>query len=251
MSPNDALHAYLDSAEPNLEKNTTSYWLAAANHLDAQRLALVYETGILSVVDRQQVRQDVAGYILDVLLPAWKDAYRSAGSEDYANYVQRRVQQAQEVWTRDAIQGLEQAGGLLGSHFGADADPQMLTSLYGLASSDALLVARYEVQTTAKGLARRVVQYARQLLQARSKRIATFESAHARSAGEEAKARELYGEYGYKNVWRVDPESNVCARCMEMNGEEVEPGDSFSGGVEHAPLHPLCRCWTERVARTF
>lgn len=245
------LHEYLDSVEAPLAKEIQAYWLRKAAELDAGRLAQVYLSTTLSVVDRMQVRQDVAEFLLEVMMPAWMAAYADGGGQDHGWYVQTRVMALQEPWTRDAIEALEMAAGVLVVGHGEGADHEMLTSLYGLTASEAVAVARYDAQVVEKGLARRAVQYARQLLAARAARIARYEPAHARVHGQEELAKRTWGSYGYKKVWRTDPNSNVCGRCAELEGEEKETGSSFSAGVETTPLHPGCRCRIEFTGRTF
>lgn len=245
------MNAYLDSVEGDLANKIQAYWLGKAAELDASRLSQVYFTGMLSVVDRMQIRQDVAQFLLEVMVPAWIDAYRSGGGQDHAWYVQTRVVALQEPWTRNAYEALESAAGVIVVGHGEGADHEMLTALYGLTAGDAVAVARYDANIVNKGLARRAIQYARQQLAERARRIASYEPAHARDAGEEEQAKRTWGSYGYKKVWRVDPASNVCARCADMDGEEVEPGQTFSGGVQSPPMHPTCRCRVDRVGRTF
>lgn len=245
------LHDYLNETENKLAVSIQGYWLQKAAELDASRLSLVYQTGALSTVDQMQVRQDVAEFLLEVMLPAWEEAYRSGGGQDHARYIQSRVQALQDPWTRDAIDALEMAAGVIVSGQGEGADHEMLTALYGLTSGDAVAVARYDANIVNKGLARRAMQYARQLLAQRAQRIASYEPAHARSHGEDEVARQAYGAYGYKKVWRVDPLSNVCDRCEELDGEEVEAGEEFAPGIVSSPLHPECRCSVDRVPRTF
>lgn len=247
----DALHDFLDSREAKLEEDIVAFWLAKASELDSSRLGLVLSNRMLSVVDRQQVREDVASFLLEVLLPAWVDAYTSIGAENHARYTSERLRAAHELWTRDTIRGLEAAAGILSAARGENADPELIVACYGLTEVDAVALARYDAQLVSKSVARRSMQYARQLLRTRAQRIAKYEVAHARSAGEEEAAHHVFGRGNFVKVWRTDPRSNVCERCARMEGEEVDPGRVFSEGVDSTPLHGGCRCWIERRSRTF
>lgn len=57
-------------------------------------------------------------------------------------------------------------------------------------------------------------------------------------------AEESYKKSGVveSKEWYTTPDDALCEDCMELDGQVVELGESFSGGVDSPPLHCNCRC---------
>lgn len=71
----------------------------------------------------------------------------------------------------------------------------------------------------------------------RAEMIARTESAHAYSAGSVAYYKES-GVVGGLEWLTTDP----CEICAPLSGATAELGKQFTGGFDHPPAHPNCRC---------
>lgn len=54
---------------------------------------------------------------------------------------------------------------------------------------------------------------------------------------------DLYNDAGIDQIqWLTADDERVCPECAALDGEIVNLGDAFEGGVAQPPLHPNCRC---------
>lgn len=90
-------------------------------------------------------------------------------------------------------------------------------------------------------------QYSERLIKDRAVMIARTESIKASNAGqqllwEDAARNGLINLSTAYKKWIVTPDDRLCPVCRAMKGETVPLNSQFSGGVDHAPRHPRCRC---------
>lgn len=45
-----------------------------------------------------------------------------------------------------------------------------------------------------------------------------------------------------KKRWDASLDRRVCELCRSLEGQVVDPDGNFSGGINHPPAHPNCRC---------
>ena len=69
--------------------------------------------------------------------------------------------------------------------------------------------------------------------------VARTEVARAQNQG-------ILATYAAAGVERITwvASSDACDYCAELDGETIDLGDDFDGGVDAPPLHPNCRCTT-------
>lgn len=120
----------------------------------------------------------------------------------------------------------------------------------GLTSREALAVARHQAALIEEGLSMSMVmesteKYAEYLHGVRARRIARTELSFGYNHGQmdavlHAEDRGYLPGKAMKEWMTGGP--NPCERCESMDGERVSADDSFSEGVQTAPLHPNCSC---------
>lgn len=98
----------------------------------------------------------------------------------------------------------------------------------------------------------RVHKYANAQHRYRAMNIARTETISSLNAGQqalwdEAVEKGVIDAAEYMKTWMVAPDDRLCPECEAQDGEMVGIDEEFSGGVDHPPLHPQCRCATGLV----
>lgn len=96
-------------------------------------------------------------------------------------------------------------------------------------------------------VAQEVARYRRELLARRANVIATYQTAQALQATQEAVMERAVAtgqiSEDSRKVWVV--QSDACPNCQAMKGKSVKVGKTFTtafGPMQHPPMHPHCRC---------
>lgn len=243
------LAIFLNDEGPKLAKKSVEFWTSHSAQLSPDDLKTLLERRVAPVSLREWMLSDVEEYVDTLLLSAWDQAYKKAGAiSGFERFLERRHDALIDSMWRSQVRSLEAATRALVQAHQLPKDPpdqQMLREVYWLTEGDALAVVRYESKLLHKGLLKAALQYARKLLRLRAAKLSENELAEAHGAGSEAQAIEKYGSMNYKKTWKIDPDSNVCDRCLSMEDEVRAAGEEFSQGVQREPLHLQCRCRVE------
>ena len=101
---------------------------------------------------------------------------------------------------------------------------------------------------------RLAMQYARQLINYRSKVIARHETLTASNEGQrqlwkQAKGEDLISDVDWERKWIITPDEKLCSICVPLRGERAPIDGIYPSGYRGPPEpHPQCRC-AEGLAR--
>lgn len=267
----DNMRAYLDRAEPVLEKKARVLWKAMKDAITERDVEYIRQTGYVQqgLIDAWNVL--VTEWVEAALEPDWKKAVESAGNSMFAALNRTRKAAEFNSVHSNILKWMAERGGILIRELtegqaktinallrhqvfqGMTSNYQlasMLRSFIGLLSREAQAVANYRAELMAQGLAQEKIEklvekYSMFLLKARAKRIARTELASAYNFGQWESLRQMR-ESGLvdeiEKEWITAEDERTCPICAELDGEKVGHNEAFSIGEMHPPAHVQCRC---------
>lgn len=267
----DNMRAYLDRAEPVLEKKARVLWKAMKDAITERDIEYIRQTGYVQqgLIDAWKVL--VNEWAEAALVPAWNNAIESAGKNMFEAL--NRTSKAPEfnLIHSNILKWMAERGGILIQELaesqaktintllrhqvfqGITSNYQlasMLRSFVGLLSREAQAVANYQAELLAQGLAQEKIEklvekYSMSLLKARAKRIARTELCSAYNFGQWESLRQMR-ESGLvdeiEKEWITAEDERTCPVCAGLDGEKVGHEELFSSGHLHPPAHVQCRC---------
>lgn len=129
--------------------------------------------------------------------------------------------------------------------------PQMARDIrnhVGLTTRDANAVANFRRAQTGNQMqiAERTERLADRLLSRRATNIARTETIRATTLGQQVAWHEARQtgllSYQAMQTWIITDDNSTCPICLDMDGETISLGGTFSSGVSGPPAHPSCRC---------
>lgn len=265
------LLAYLQRAEPALERKVNVLWRAMKEAVSERDIEYIRQTGYVQqgVIDAWNIV--VAEWFEAALEPAWKRAIESAGKEMFEGLTRARKEAEFNPVHSNILKWMAERGGILIRELtegqaktinsllrhqvfqGITSNYQlsrMLLSFIGLLQKEANAVANYRAELMAQQIAQEKIdqltqKYSQFLLRNRAKRIARTELCSAYNFGQWESIRQMR-ESGLvdevEKEWLTADDERTCPICAGLDGEKVGHDEQFSSGQLYPPAHVQCRC---------
>jgi len=265
------MRAYLDTAEPVLEKKARILWKTMKDAISERDVDYIRQTGYVQqgLIDAWKVLVDE--WVEAALVPAWNNAIESAGKDMLEALNRTRKAPEFNLIHSNILKWMAERGGILIQELaenqaktinmllrhqvfqGITSNYQlagMLRSFVGLLSREAQAVANYQTELIAQGLAQEKIEklverYSTSLLKARAKRIARTELCSAYNFGQWESLRQMRESVLIDEIekeWITADDERTCPVCAGLDGEVVGHEELFSSGHLHPPAHVQCRC---------